>query len=113
MCSPSFTLRRRRTASSWPAPRWCRPATAIWPRSALRAGPFGEPSQAIEAQGLAQARHDVQRAAALARAGDRDAARRTLITAYLDHFEPHEAVLRGRDASLVNEIESAFLSLRS
>ncbi|TMA18057.1 MAG: c-type cytochrome [Deltaproteobacteria bacterium] len=81
--------------------------------SALRAGPFGEPSQAIEAQGLAQARHDVQRAAALARAGDRDAARRTLITAYLDHFEPHEAVLRGRDASLVNEIESAFLSLRS
>src|SRR5207253_3686879 len=59
------------------------------------------------------ARHDVQRAAALARAGDRDAARRTLITAYLDHFEPHEAVLRGRDASLVNEIESAFLSLRS
>jgi high-affinity iron transporter len=80
--------------------------------AALRKGPFAE-SQAIEAQGLAQARHDVQRAAAMARSGDREGARRTLISAYLDHFEPHEAVLRARDAGLVVEIEGAFLGLRS
>ncbi|MCA1827929.1 MAG: FTR1 family protein [Myxococcales bacterium] len=81
--------------------------------AALRRGPFSEPAEMIEAQGLARARHDAQRAAALARSGDRDHARRTLISAYLDHFEPHEAVLRARDANLVTEIEGAFLALRS
>jgi high-affinity iron transporter len=78
--------------------------------SALRGGPFVD--RPLEAQGLAQARHGVQRAAALARSGDREGARRTLISAYLDHFEPHEAMLRSRDAALVTEIESAFLALR-
>src|SRR5205807_5703636 len=37
---------------------------------------------------------------------------RTLISAYLDHFEPHEAALRARDGELVREIESAFLAVR-
>src|SRR5207237_515140 len=65
--------------------------------SALRAGPFGEPSQAIEAQGLAQARHDVQRAAALARAGDREAA--LLVAAMLALLRKAG---RARDANAVH-----------
>ncbi len=52
-------------------------------------------------------------AVALAHKGDRDGARRVLISAYLDHFEPHEAGLRARDAPLVNDVESAFLALRA
>jgi high-affinity iron transporter len=35
-----------------------------------------------------------------------------LISAYLDHFEPHEAGLRAQDGELVREIESAFLAVR-
>ncbi len=81
--------------------------------AALRGGPSaGEPSDA-QPQGLAQARHDVASAASLAHRGDRAAARRTLISAYLDHFEPHEASLRARDSGLVAEVESAFLGLRA
>jgi high-affinity iron transporter len=81
--------------------------------AALRGGPFTETADALPAQGLAQARRDIQKAAALARSGARDEARRVLISAYLDHFEPNEPVLRGRDPSLVNEIEGAFVALRS
>lgn len=80
--------------------------------AALRGGPFNG-DQSVQPQGLAQARHDVARAASIARSGDREAARRTLITAYLDHFEPHEAGLRARDPSLVVDVESAFLGLRA
>jgi high-affinity iron transporter len=79
--------------------------------AALRAGPFSE--VAARPQGLAEARRELQRAVALAHAGDRDGARRTLISAYLDHFEPHEAVLRATDGELVREIESAFMAVRS
>ncbi|TMA29796.1 MAG: c-type cytochrome [Deltaproteobacteria bacterium] len=78
--------------------------------AALRAGPFSEAS--ARPQGLAQARRELQKAVAQAHAGDRDGARRTLISAYLDHFEPHEAALRARDGELVREIESAFLAVR-
>lgn len=81
--------------------------------AALRGGPFTEEVQDAQPQGLAQARHGVQKAASLARAGDRDGARRTLISAYLDHFEPHEPGLRARDSALVAEVESAFLALRA
>jgi high-affinity iron transporter len=81
--------------------------------AALRRGPFAEDAAQPALQGMAQARHDVQRAASLARSGDREAARRTLISAYLDHFEPHEAGLRARDSALVADVESAFLALRS
>jgi len=79
--------------------------------AALRAGPFAEAPAA--AQGLAQARHDMQKAVQLARKADSEAARRMLVSAYLDDFEPHEAVLRARDAGLVRDVETAFLSLRA
>src|SRR6266404_8985568 len=80
--------------------------------AATRAGPFAEDAQS-HPQGLAEARGAVQKAVALARRGDRDGARRELISAYLDHFEPHEAGLRAREAQLVQEIESAFMALRA
>ena len=80
--------------------------------AAVRGGTFADASADAQPQGLAQARHDVALAASLARKGDRDAARRTLISAYLDHFEPHEAGLRARDSALVAEVETAFLGLR-
>jgi len=80
--------------------------------AAVRAGPFAEDAGTRTA-GLGQARTEVQRAVALAHKGDRDGARRVLISAYLDHFEPHEASLRARDAQLVHDVESAFLALRA
>ncbi len=80
--------------------------------AAVRAGPFTEPETSADAQGLAQARSAVQRAVAQARRGDRDGARSALISAYLDHFEAHEAGLRARDPQLVQDIEAQFLALR-
>jgi high-affinity iron transporter len=80
--------------------------------AALRAGPFTEPAGAAREQGLAQARSSVQKAVAQARRGDRAGARGALISAYLDHFEAHEAGLRARDGKLVQDIEAAFLALR-
>jgi high-affinity iron transporter len=81
--------------------------------AALRGQHFTDEAEDAQPQGLAQARHDIARAAAIARQGDREAARRTLISAYLDHFEPHEAGLRARDSALVTEVETAFLALRA
>lgn len=81
--------------------------------SSLRNGPFDGPAAAEQPQALAQARHDVQKAVSLSRAGDREAARRLLVSAYLDHLEPHEASLRARDAGLVRDIENAFMALRA
>jgi high-affinity iron transporter len=80
--------------------------------AALRAGPFSE-TIAAGAQGLSQARQEIQKAVARAHAGDRAGARRDLIGAYLDHFEPLEPALRARDPQLVTSIESAFLALRA
>jgi high-affinity iron transporter len=57
-------------------------------------------------------RRDLQKALALARAGDRQAARQTVISAYLDHFEPYEPGLRARDPQLVSEMERQFLAFR-
>src|SRR5207244_12024562 len=79
--------------------------------AALRAGPFAD--AASRAPGLARARTAVQQALSLAHKGDRNGARRVLISAYLDHFEPHEAGLRARDPQLVQDVESAFLALRA
>src|SRR5439155_2948640 len=81
--------------------------------AALRKGPFEEAAAGAGLQGLAKSRHDVQQAASMARSGDREGARRTLISAYLDGFEPLEAGLRAHDSALVAEVESAFLALRS
>ena len=80
--------------------------------AALRGGPFAEDAQR-KGRGLAQARAAVQKAVLLARNGDTAGARRALISAYLDHFEPHEAGLRAREGQIVQEVEAAFLSLRA
>src|SRR5438067_1930922 len=80
--------------------------------AAVRAGPFAEDVQGSP-YGLSHARAAVRTAVALARKSDRAGARRTLISAYLDHFEPHEAALRARDAELVQEVEGSFLALRA
>src|SRR5207244_10931814 len=60
--------------------------------AALRAGPFAD--AASRAPGLARARTAVQQALSLAHKGDRNGARRVLISAYLDHFAPPGAGLR-------------------
>jgi high-affinity iron transporter len=79
--------------------------------AALRRGPFVETRDA--SSGLAETRRDVQKALAQAASGDRSGAKRTLISAYLDHFEPHEPRLRARDPQLVLDIEREFLALRA
>ncbi|MFL5308850.1 MAG: FTR1 family protein [Myxococcales bacterium] len=78
--------------------------------AALRTGPFAETRDA--SSGIAESRRDVQKALAQAAAGDRAGAKRTLISAYLDHFEPHEPRLRARDPRLVSDIEREFLAVR-
>ena len=77
---------------------------------ALRAGPFAEARDA--STGIAESRRELQKALGQAAAGDRAGAKRTLISAYLDHFEPHEPRLRARDAQLVSDIEREFLAVR-
>ena len=77
---------------------------------ALRAGPFVEAHDA--SSGLSETRREVQKALAQAASGDRAGAKRTLISAYLDHFEPHEPRLRTRAAQLVSDIEREFLAVR-
>jgi high-affinity iron transporter len=47
------------------------------------------------------------------RTGDRDAAKRLALSAYLDGFEPVEPALSARDASLMHEIEGGMGELRS
>src|SRR5690606_35141757 len=61
---------------------------------------------------LARARELVRRAELAYEEGDRGAALDAVIAAYLDGFEPVEAVLGARDADLVGETETAFLRLR-
>ncbi|HYR20264.1 MAG TPA: FTR1 family protein [Myxococcales bacterium] len=77
---------------------------------ALRAGPFVETHDVTS--GLSETRRQVQKALAQAASGDRAGAKRTLISAYLDHFEPHEPRLRARDPQLVSDIEREFLAVR-
>jgi len=79
--------------------------------AALRAGPFAE--EDAKSEGLAEIRRDLARALAQAKAGDRVGARRTVISGYLDHLEPHEPAMRARDGEMVAEIERQFLALRS
>jgi high-affinity iron transporter len=79
--------------------------------AALRTGPFAE--EDAKGAGLAEVRRDLAHALAQAKAGDRDGARRTVISGYLDHLEPHEPAMRARDGEMVAEIERQFLSLRS
>jgi len=87
------------------------PADAETALGALRAGPFVE--EDAKGSWVAEVRRDLARALQQAKAGDRDGARRTLISSYLDHLEPHEPALRARDSKLVVEIEQQFLALRA
>jgi high-affinity iron transporter len=80
--------------------------------AALRRGPFAEDAQ-VNPEGLARARAAVRKALDLVHGGDAEGARRQLISAYLDHFESHEAGLRARDPQLVQDIETSFLALRT
>ena len=79
--------------------------------AALRGGPFAEEDS--RGAGLTEVRRDLARALGQAKAGDRDGARRTIISGYLDHLEPHEPAMRARDGQMVADIEREFLALRS
>jgi high-affinity iron transporter len=66
---------------------------------------------AASAAGLRRAVSAVARVAEGYGAGDRDGARRQILSAYLDEFEPFEGRLRVRDAAGVTEIEGLFREL--
>ena len=74
------------------------------------------PSVAAEAQGagaLATARDLLDRSLAAYGRGDRDAAAELALAAYLDGFEPVEALLGARDGGLVAEVEREMGGLRA
>ena len=79
--------------------------------AALRAGPFAD--EAPQSRGLAPARRGLLSALRLGQQGDREGARRAVISAYLDGFEPHEPGLRARDPALVRQIEAEFVAVRT
>ena len=79
--------------------------------AALREGPFAE--AAPPSHGLAPVRRALMAALQLAQRGDREGARRAVISAYLDDFESHEPALRARDAALVTDIEAEFVAVRT
>lgn len=78
----------------------------------LRAHP-----EALEAQpgtgSLAVARDLLSQSLAAYRQGDRDQARELALAAYLEGFEPVEALLGARDAGLVAQVERAMGELRA
>ena len=80
---------------------------------ALRGGPFSEEGASALPGRLGAARRAIADAAAIAGKGDRETARRAVLSSYLDDFEPHEPTLRARDGALVTSIERAYLELRS
>ncbi|HET7317384.1 MAG TPA: cytochrome c/FTR1 family iron permease [Sphingomicrobium sp.] len=65
------------------------------------------------ASALSIARQKLQQSFAAYEAGDRDRAKELALAAYLDGFEPVEAVLGARDGSLVARVESKMGDLRS
>jgi high-affinity iron transporter len=65
------------------------------------------------ASALPIAREKLQQSLAAYEAGDRDRAKDLALAAYLDGFEPVEAVLAARDGSLVARVEAAMGGLRS
>lgn len=79
----------------------------------LSLGPHDAAAAAAAPQGLGPTRSALRAAVGKANEGDRDGAREQLIAAYLDNFEPHEAALRAKDATLVADIEGAFMALRA
>ena len=78
----------------------------------LRATP-GAVMQRPSAQSLAVARHLVARAVAAYRGGDRKQAGELALAAYLDGFEPVEAMLNARDGGIVARVERASGEFRA
>ncbi|MCC6556723.1 MAG: cytochrome c, partial [Polyangiaceae bacterium] len=62
---------------------------------------------------LGAARVKIDRARVAVARGDRDAARGSLIDAYLEGIEPAEAPVRAADAALARALEDRFLTLRA
>jgi len=113
-----FTLRQPPCDHPPPKVSLERLATAT---DAQLAAQFGErqlsclrrrPPQVDEEQSLLVARSGVERSIDLARAGQIQAAGRTLLDAYLRGIEPIEPMLRARNPRLVQEIEQAVLRAR-
>jgi high-affinity iron transporter len=77
----------------------------------LRSNPAAVTSTGASA--LPIAREKLQQSLAAYEAGDRDRAKDLALAAYLDGFEPVEAVLAARDGSLVARVEAAMGDLRS
>jgi len=65
------------------------------------------------AQSLAVSRDLLNQSLAAYRSGDRDHAGELALAAYLDGFEPVEAVLNARDASIVARVEGGMGTLRA
>jgi high-affinity iron transporter len=65
------------------------------------------------ASSLSIARERLQQSLAAYRAGDQDRAKSLALSAYLDGFEPVEAALSARDATLLARVEKDMAGLRS
>jgi high-affinity iron transporter len=78
----------------------------------LRATP-GAVMRRENAQSLGVARDLLAQSLAAYRQGDRDHAGELALAAYLDGFEPVEAVLNARDASIVGRVEAGMGALRA
>ena len=76
----------------------------------LRAHPDAAGTQASS---LSLARERLQQSLAAYRAGDQGSAKSLALSAYLDGFEPIEAALSARDATLLARVEKEMAGLRS
>ena len=78
----------------------------------LRANPNAV-GQAKDTGSLAFVRDTLDRSLSAYRAGDREEARQLALSAYLDGFEPLEALLATRDGGLMREVEQALGQFRA
>ena len=78
----------------------------------LRANPDAV-GQANDAGSLAFVRDTLDRSLSAYRAGNREEARELALSAYLDGFEPLEALLATRDGGLMREVEQALGQFRA
>ena len=78
----------------------------------LRANPDAV-GQANDAGSLAFVRDTLDRSLSAYRAGNREEARQLALSAYLDGFEPLEALLATRDGGLMREVEQALGQFRA
>lgn len=78
----------------------------------LRANPDAV-GQANDAGSLAFVRDTLDRSLSAYRAGNREEARQLALSAYLDGFEPLEALLATRDGGLMREVEQALGQFRT